>query len=43
MLITDHGYRHVTGICDSLYILSAGKTHPAKSIADIQRLGYARL
>ena len=43
MLITDHLYRHVTGVCDSLYILSDGKTNPAKSIADIQRLGYARL
>ena len=43
MLITDHLYRHVTDISNRLYILSAGKTHLAKSTADIERLGYARL
>ena len=43
LLITDHMYRHITTICDSLYILINGKTHLAKSAADIERLGYARL
>jgi len=43
LLITDHMYRHITTICDSLYILINGKTHLTKSVADIERLGYARL
>ncbi len=43
LLITDHMYRHVTGISDKLYVLSGGKTHLTKSIEDLERLGYARL
>ncbi|MEO6314943.1 MAG: ATP-binding cassette domain-containing protein [Chitinophagaceae bacterium] len=43
LLITDHMYRHVTGVCDILYILSNGKLHLAKSEQDIERHGYARL
>ena len=42
-VITDHMYRHVTAICDSLYVLANGKTHLTKTAADIERLGYARL
>jgi len=41
LLVTDHLFRHVTDICYSLYILSNGKTHLAKDINDIERLGYA--
>lgn len=43
MLITDHMYRHVIDICDTLYVLTNGQTYLAKSIADIEALGYARL
>jgi ABC-type lipopolysaccharide export system ATPase subunit len=43
LLITDHMYRHVTGISDKLYVLSGGKTHLTKSIHDLERLGYARI
>lgn len=43
LLITDHMYRHVTGISDKLYVLSGGKTHLTKSIYDLERLGYARI
>jgi ABC-type lipopolysaccharide export system ATPase subunit len=42
-LITDHMYTHITGICDDLYILANGKTHPVKNPTDIETLGYARL
>lgn len=43
LLITDHMYRQVLDICDNLYVLTNGKTHLAKSLEDIERLGYARL
>jgi ABC-type multidrug transport system ATPase subunit len=42
-LITDHLFRHVTDICDNLYIVKDGKTHLVKDKTDIERLGYARL
>lgn len=42
-LITDHMFRYVTEISDNLYILTDGKTHLAKDITDIEKLGYARL
>lgn len=41
--ITDHMYRQFISICDSLYILTDGKTHLTKSINDIERLGYAKV
>jgi ABC-type multidrug transport system ATPase subunit len=43
LLITDHMYRHITEIADNLYVLSNGRTHLAKNVADIETLGYARL
>jgi ABC-type multidrug transport system ATPase subunit len=42
-LITDHMYPHIIDVCDSLYVLSNGKTHLTKTVADIEELGYARL
>jgi ABC-type lipopolysaccharide export system ATPase subunit len=42
-LITDHMYRQIISICDSLYVLNDGKTHLTKSIEDIERLGYAKV
>ena len=43
LLITDHMYRHITSICDNLYLLADGKTHLVKSIEDIETHGYARV
>lgn len=43
LLITDHLYRHVTGISDKLYVLAGGKTYLTKSIEDLEKLGYARI
>ena len=42
ILITDHMYKNVTDISDTLYILSNGKTHLSKNPEDIETLGYAR-
>lgn len=43
LLITDHMYRHITQICDNLYVLTNGKTYLTKSIKEIETLGYAIL
>jgi ABC-type lipopolysaccharide export system ATPase subunit len=43
ILITDHMYRNVTDISDSLYILTNGKTYLTKNLDDIETLGYARI
>jgi ABC-type multidrug transport system ATPase subunit len=42
-LITDHMYTHLLDISDSVYLLKDGKTHLARSIADLDELGYIRL
>lgn len=42
LLITDHMYRHVTDVCDNLYMLTNGQTHLTKNITDIETFGYAR-
>jgi len=43
LLITDHMFRHITNICDNLYVLNDGKTYLTRNISDIESLGYARL
>jgi ABC-type multidrug transport system ATPase subunit len=43
ILVTDHMFRQVLAVCDNLYVLANGKTHLAKTIADIETLGYAKL
>lgn len=43
LLITDHMFRHITQICDNLYVLTNGKTYLTKSIEEIETLGYATL
>ena len=43
LLITDHMYRQVLDVCDNLYVLSNGTTYLAKSLADIEDLGYAKI
>lgn len=40
-LVTDHMYKQIIDVCDSLYILTNGKTHLTNSITDIEALGYA--
>lgn len=43
LLITDHMFKHITAICDNLYILANGKIHLTKSTQEIETLGYARI
>ena len=43
LLITDHMYKHITEISDSLYVLTNMKTHLTKSLSEIETLGYVRL
>jgi ABC-type lipopolysaccharide export system ATPase subunit len=43
LLITDHMYKQVVDICDDLYVLVNGRVHLAKSIDDVEQLGYVRL
>jgi ABC-type lipopolysaccharide export system ATPase subunit len=43
LLITDHMYQHIIDVTDDLYILSNGKAHLAKSLEDIETLGYAKM
>lgn len=43
LLVTDHMYKHIVEFCDHLYVLTDGKAHLTKSIADIETFGYARL
>ncbi len=40
ILITDHMYQHVVGICDDLYVLNDGKTYLTKNVEDLEALGY---
>lgn len=43
LLITDHMFRNILDIADSLYILTSGKTHLTNKKDDIETLGYANL
>lgn len=43
LLITDHMFKHITSVCDNLYVLTNGRTHPIKNISELETLGYARL
>ena len=43
IIITDHLYQHIIDICDSLYVISNGKTHLTKSLNELETLGYASL
>lgn len=40
IIITDHMYKHITEICDDLYVINSGKTYLTKSDIDLENLGY---
>lgn len=42
-LITDHMYNHLLDISDTVYLLKDGRTHPAKTLQELEELGYVRL
>lgn len=39
-LLTDHMYRHVTGIADRLYVMADGQAYPCENDEDLVRRGY---
>ncbi|EJF08289.1 MULTISPECIES: hypothetical protein [Pontibacter] len=43
LIITDHMFRHALDICDTLYLLTNGKTHLVSTPEEIEELGYARV
>lgn len=42
-LITDHMYNHLLDISDTVYLLKDGRTHPAKTLEELEQLGYVNL
>ena len=42
-LITDHMYNHLLDASDRVYLLKDGKTHPVKTLDDLDALGYIHL
>jgi ABC-type lipopolysaccharide export system ATPase subunit len=43
LIITDHLYQDVIGICDNLFVLSNGKTHIINHIEELEVLGYVKM
>jgi ABC-type multidrug transport system ATPase subunit len=39
-IVTDHLYKHVTEICNDLYVISHGKTYLTHGVEELKRLGY---
>lgn len=40
ILLTDHMYRHATGIADRLYVMADGQAYPCENDEDLIRRGY---
>jgi len=40
IVVTDHLYKHVTSVCDDLYVIMNGKTYLTRDIDDLKSLGY---
>ncbi len=40
ILLTDHMYRHVTGIADRLYVMADGQAYPCENDEELVRQGY---
>lgn len=40
IVLTDHLYKHVTTVCDDLYVITNGKTYLTRDPDDLKRLGY---
>ena len=43
IIMTDHMYKYIIDISDTIYLINNGKTYLTKSIEDIETLGYARM
>ena len=42
ILLTDHMYRHVTGIADRLYVMTDGQAYPCANDEELVRRGYLK-
>lgn len=42
ILLTDHMYRHVTGIADRLYVMADGQAYPCENDEELIRRGYLK-
>lgn len=42
-IISDHMFKHITDIADSIYLLNDGKLYLTDSLEDLGTLGYARI
>lgn len=42
ILLTDHMYRHVTGIADRLYVMADGQAYPCANDEELVQRGYLR-
>lgn len=40
IIVTDHLYKHVTSVCDDVYVITNGKTYLTREADDLRRLGY---
>jgi len=43
MLLTDHMYNDLLDVSDTVYLLKDGRTHPAKTLEELEELGYVKL
>jgi len=43
IILTDHMYKYIIGMCDDLYVIKDGKVHLTQSPQDIEKLGYAHI
>jgi len=42
IIITDHLYKHIVDICDSLYVINNGETYLTKDLKDLEKYEYIR-
>jgi len=42
ILVTDHLYKHIIDICDSIYVIDHGQTYLTKSVQDLEKHEYIR-
>lgn len=43
IIISDHLYRHVFDVCDTIYVIQGKSTHLVNSIEEIESFGYANI
>ena len=43
IIVTDHLYKHIVDICDSLYVINNGETYLTKELTDLEKHEYVHL